>query len=101
MKLKTLRIQNLRCCKDVTIEIESMHALVGANNAGKSTILKALDFLFNPSTSKVSEEAFWKKDTTLSIRVEVLFVDLTDPEKEALGSCLKPDGSFHLARTAG
>lgn len=100
MKLKTLRIQNLRCCKDVSIELDSMHALVGANNAGKSTILKALDFLFNPSTSKVSDEAFWKKDTTLEIRVEARFVDLTDSEKEALRSCLLADDSFHFARTA-
>ena len=53
-----------------------VHALVGANNAGKSTILRALDFLFNPSTKKINEESFWNKDTTLQIRVEALFEDL-------------------------
>ncbi len=99
MKLKSLRIVNFRCCKDVTIEFGSMHALVGANNAGKSTILRALDFLLNPSATKISEESFWHKDTSLEIRIEGLFVDLTDEEKAALAPCPRPDGAFHLART--
>jgi len=99
MKLKRLWIKNFRCCCDVVIEVESMHALVGANNAGKSTILRALDLLFNPSTSKVNEESFWHKDTSREIRIEGLFVDLKPQERTALDSCLKPDGTFHLART--
>jgi len=44
MKVKWLHIKNYRSCKDVRIDFSSMHALVGANNAGKSTILRALDF---------------------------------------------------------
>jgi len=77
-----------------------MHALVGANNSGKSTILKALDFLFNPSTSKINEECFWAKDTSQQIRVEGLFIDLLPNEITALGSAIRPDGTFFLARTA-
>lgn len=100
MRLKTLRIVNFRCCKDVTVEFGAMHALVGANNAGKSTILRALEFLLNPSTAKVSDEAFWHKDTRSQIRVEGLFVDLTADESRALEPCLRPDGTFLLARTA-
>jgi len=99
MKLKTLRILNFRCCKEVTIELGSMHALVGANNAGKSTILKALDLLFNPSTSKISDESFWDRNTNLTIRIEAVFVDLTASEKSALENNLRPDGTFHFART--
>jgi hypothetical protein len=33
MKLKRVHIKNYRSCKDVPIEIGSMQALVGANNA--------------------------------------------------------------------
>ena len=58
MKLKTLRIRNFRCYKSIEIQVDSMHALVGSNNAGKSTVLHALDFLFNPSTKKINEESF-------------------------------------------
>lgn len=100
MRLTYLRIQNFRACKDITLEIGGMHALVGANNAGKSSMLRALDFLFNPSTKSLNEESFWNKDTSLEIRVEAIFTDLTDKEKEALGAYLKADETFHMARSA-
>lgn len=100
MKLTQLRIRNFRSCRDVSLEIGNMHALVGANNAGKSTVLRALDFLFNPSIKSLNEESFWNKDTTTEIRVEAVFSELTDNEKEALNACLKPDGTFHMARSA-
>lgn len=100
MKLTQLRIQNFRACCDVSLQIGSMHALVGANNAGKSTVLRALDFLFNPSTKSLNEESFWNKDTTLEIRVEAIFSELADHEIESLSAYLKPDGTFHMARSA-
>lgn len=100
MKMASLRVLNFRCCKEVEIKIQSMHALVGANNAGKSTILRALDFFFNPAAGKISEESFWCTDTTLEIRVEVHFVDLTPEEKETMRGYLKADSTFHMARTA-
>ncbi|MGC7846856.1 ATP-dependent nuclease [Desulforudis sp. 1088] len=100
MRLTHLRIRNFRSCRDVTLEIGEMHALVGANNAGKSSVLRALDFLFNPSTKSLNEESFWNKDTSLEIRVEAIFSDLTDKEKESLDAYLKADGTFHMARSA-
>lgn len=100
MRLTHLRIQNFRSCRDITLEIGGMHALVGANNAGKSSVLRALDFLFNPSTKSLNEEAFWNKDTNLEIRVEAIFSDLTEKEQEALAAYLKADGTFHMARSA-
>jgi len=58
MRLTSLRILNFRSCREVSFEISGMHALVGANNAGKSSVLRALDFLFNPSTRTLNEESF-------------------------------------------
>ncbi len=100
MKLTHLRIVNFRSCRDMTLDIGGLHALVGANNAGKSSVLRALDFLFNPSTKTLTEESFWNKDTKQEIRVEAVFSDLTDKETETLAAYLKPDGSFHIARSA-
>ncbi|MFO8089101.1 MAG: ATP-dependent endonuclease [Desulfatiglandaceae bacterium] len=100
MKLIQLRIQNFRSCRNISLEIGGMHALVGANNAGKSTVLRALDFLFNPSSKSLNEESFWNKDTGLEIRVEAIFSDITAKEKESLNAYLKPDGTFHMARSA-
>ena len=100
MKLTYLRIKNFRSCQDVELQIDAMHALVGANNAGKSSVLRALDFLFNPSTKSLTEESFWNKDTSLEIRVEAVFSDLSDKENESLGPYLKTDGTFNMARSA-
>ena len=86
MKLTHLHIKNFRACRDIELDLGNMHALVGANNAGKSTILRALEFLFNPSTKTLSEESFWNKDTTLEIRVEGVFSELSEKEKEALSA---------------
>ena len=99
MQLSRVRIENYRSCKQVDLEISSMHALVGANNAGKSSVLRALDLLFNPTVGKIDEETFWNRDTSLTIRVEALFSELTPTETEALDGYLRPDGSFHMART--
>lgn len=100
MKLAQLRIKNYRSCKDLPIDVGEMHALVGANNSGKSSILRALDFLFNPSVSKIDEEAFWNGDTSLEIWIEAVFSDLSGTEEESLGAYLRPDGTFHMARSA-
>jgi putative ATP-dependent endonuclease of OLD family len=100
MKLTKIRILSYRSCKDISLGIDSMHALVGANNAGKSSVLRSLEFLFNPSTKALNEESFWNKDTDLEIRVEAVFSDLTVKEKEALSPYLNKDGTFHMARTA-
>ena len=100
MKLKTLRIRNFRCYKSIEIDVDSMHAMVGINGAGKSTVLRAMDFLFNPSSKRVNEESFYFKDPALRIEVEGVFVDLNADEHQALSPYLRPDGSFQLMRTA-
>ena len=99
MNLKWVHIENYRSCKDIPLEFGSMHALVGANNSGKSNIIRALDFLFNPSITNIDKESFWNGDTSRIIRVEALFDNLTDPETKELKGYLRPEGTFHIART--
>lgn len=100
MKLRKLRISNFRCFDEIDLEIASMHALVGVNNAGKSTILKAIDFMLNPSSKKINEECFCRGRTTLSIEVEGLFDGLSSEEQALLASYLRPDGMFQFKRSA-
>lgn len=101
MKLRWVHIKNYRSCKNVRINVDSMQALVGANNAGKSSIIRALDFLFNPSTTKVDEETFWNCDSEQQIWIEAFFNELSDAEKEdeKLKPFLRPDDTFHIARS--
>ncbi|MEI7902693.1 MAG: AAA family ATPase [bacterium] len=94
MRLAHLRIRNFRSCKDVTLDIGGMHALADANNAGKSTVLRALDFLFSPSAKSLNEESFWNKDTSLEIRVEGVFSFLIrDPLLHVLADGSQPESS--------
>jgi len=99
MKLEQFKISNFRNAKAVTIACGSCHAIVGSNNAGKSTLLRALDLFFNPSKRRISEESFWNKDTTKEIRVEGVFGELSADEQEKLKAYLRADGRFQLART--
>jgi hypothetical protein len=48
MKLKRLRLRNFRCFKEeIYIDFEDITALVGKNDAGKSTLMDALDIFLN------------------------------------------------------
>jgi len=50
MRLVELRLRNYRCYKDeISIRFDDLTALVGKNDAGKSTIMEALDIFFNES----------------------------------------------------
>lgn len=100
MRLTYVRIQNFKSCRNVELNISGLHALVGSNNAGKSNILHALDFLFNPSVKKLSEDSFWNRRTDLEIRIEAIFTDLDELEKKKLDSYLTSEGAFHIAREA-
>lgn len=88
MKLKSLRIQNLRSIKDETIEFDDYTCLVGPNGSGKSNVLCALNIFFrevdNAATDMASLtiEDFHCKDTSQAIEVTVTFVDLNDEAKE-------------------
>lgn len=100
MRLSYVRILNFKSCRKVEINVSGLHALVGSNNAGKSNILHALDFLFNPSVKKLSEDSFWNKRTDLAIRVEAVFTDFDEIEKQKLDPYLTSEGCFHIAREA-
>lgn len=48
MKLEKLTIKNYRCYKDETVfKVDDLNCLIGKNDAGKSTIMEALDAFFN------------------------------------------------------
>ena len=54
MRLKAIKIKNFRSYVDeVTITIDDLTAIVGKNDAGKSTILEALEVFFNNDLIKI------------------------------------------------
>ena len=96
MRLATLRIQNFRSFKDETINIDDYTCLVGANGAGKSTVLAALNVFFRersaPTNVEVlSEEDFHNKDTRHPIKITAAFENLSDDAAKKFAHYLRQD----------
>lgn len=82
MRLKSVSLKNFRCFSEETIEFDNYTALVGANNAGKSAVLGAINIFFrsNPKSIPLTLDDFYKRlfDRTLEIRLT--FSELTEEE---------------------
>lgn len=84
MKLHTLKISGLRRLQDATIRFGDATFLIGANNTGKSTVFKAIDYLLSarkilPSTeyfSTMDPETSETKPVVTSIVLEAEFREL-------------------------
>jgi len=88
MIIKSVRIKNLRAYVDETVNFDTYTCLVGANGAGKSTVLCALNIFFREtessatSLSNLEKEDFHSGNTAEPIEITVTFGDLS-PEAEA------------------
>ncbi len=83
MRISEVRVSNFRCLGDVRMSLGDVTALIGANGAGKSSLLSALDWFFHggelepeDTTGACSEDP---------IVVQVTFADLNDEDRDALG----------------
>lgn len=78
MKISEIYIKNFRSIKEETIVFpdSGILALVGANNAGKSNILKAInnilgDTWFGKDKAEISD--YYNKDSTNNIKIKITF----------------------------
>ncbi|MFY9345057.1 MAG: AAA family ATPase [Planctomycetota bacterium] len=62
--IQTLHIENYRCLRDVTLGLEPLTVLVGANASGKSSVFSALKF--DPTA-----DDHWARNRAAEIRVSV------------------------------
>lgn len=72
--IKEIYIKNFRSIKELSFEPKKLNAIVGANSAGKTNILKALDLIIGEgwtTKAKVAKELF--NDTARPILIEVKF----------------------------
>ena len=91
MRITNLKIKNYRSLKNIELYPESILALVGKNNSGKSNILMALKLFFESSIKLVSEESFHNHCIKEPIEICTTFEDLTEWEKEKFQSYLNYD----------
>lgn len=82
MRLCELRIRNLRAIKDSgSVAFCGLQALIGENNAGKSTVLIAVESLMSSGAGGISQSDF--NDADAEMIVSGTFAHLT-PHEEAL-----------------
>ena len=84
MTLKSLRIENFRSFRDGTIQFDDYTCLVGANGAGKSTVLAALNVFFvnheapHLTPLELQRDDFHFRDTSSPVRLTLTFEDLSE-----------------------
>lgn len=75
MKLKSMTVANFRCYKSpLTVTFDDLTALIGRNDAGKSTLLDALDVFFNDKALDKNDAS--KGGVAKAVTVTCVFWDL-------------------------
>lgn len=88
MRIAAVTIRNYRSLKDVTLQVDDYGAFIGANGAGKSSVLYALDWFFNGTPLTEIDVHGCKEGGVLepgaTVEVDVTFTDLTDTDRARL-----------------
>ena len=74
--ISKILIENFRSIKKLEIGLENYCTFIGANNAGKSNILRALNLILGegwPTDKSFTEDDFYEKDTRNIIEIRVGF----------------------------
>jgi len=98
-KIKKLIIKNFGCigANEVTVDIDKIVVLVGANNAGKSTILRAFEVVTD--CLKLEQDDFHNKQVKPESFPEVQVYSLaTEETKPGDEWCLEQDDGMLLVR---
>lgn len=78
MKISHLTISNLRSVANMNLSFSKVTTLIGGNNAGKSTVLRALQIFFEPAP-KMDDDDFHNREAP-EILVTIEFKDFTPAE---------------------
>ncbi len=105
MKLARLRVRNLRCYQEeTTIDFDDFTALVGQNDAGKSTILDALALFFDELKPDGDDASVAGDKSDLRVICEFsdlpgsIVIDADHPTSLAAEKLLNADGRLEIHR---
>ena len=105
MKLRELKIKNFRGYQQETaLRIDELTVLIGRNDAGKSSLLDALDIFFNDAT--ISQEDACVAGDASDVRISCAFSELPDqivldeqhPSSLQAEFLLRKDGLFEVCK---
>lgn len=87
MQIQSLHVKNFRCLKDAKITFENLTTLIGGNNAGKSTFLKAIEYFFE-AAPKLTANDFSLKSIDEDIEITIEFKNFTPDEISEFGNAI-------------
>lgn len=83
MKLSKIVIRNLRGISELSLNTFDYTTLIGPNNSGKSTIIRAIEILLNQEKPEISE---WKQNAgNTPIEIEGIFDHIEQWERDVSG----------------
>jgi predicted ATP-dependent endonuclease of OLD family len=91
MLIDYVEVKNYRSLLSEKLYLENLTALVGANGAGKSTFLKALE-IFYASAQTIKQDDYYNKDSSSHISISVAYKNLSDEAKELFSPYLQDGG---------
>jgi putative ATP-dependent endonuclease of the OLD family len=90
MQIDNIQIKNFRAISELEVHFSTLTKLVGANNAGKSTVLSAIELFFDPAP-KLTELDHHKREVSNPISITMEFKDFTPSEKEEFSTAIIDD----------
>ncbi len=86
MKLSALQIRNFGCIDEngITVKIDNIVVLIGPNNVGKTTVLKAYE-VFRNASNPLSIEDFYQNNESNPVEIAGIFGEINDNDKLQIG----------------
>ncbi|HEY1747142.1 MAG TPA: AAA family ATPase [Xanthobacteraceae bacterium] len=81
MQLKAVSVKNFRSIRNVSVNVSDQMAIVGGNGAGKSSVLRAIDRFFSPSTN-VELDDFFARQVSAPIEIGLTFTNFSESERK-------------------
>ncbi|WP_297002460.1 MULTISPECIES: ATP-dependent nuclease [unclassified Thalassospira] len=97
MRISSITIENYRAVQRQKVELGDLTAFVGANGAGKSTVLKALDLFYATKAPAIAPDDFFNRNTNKPISKTVEYRDFSADEQREFQSKIK-DGKMAVTR---
>ncbi len=86
MRIEKLAVKNLRSIRELSVGFDEVTALLGGNNAGKSTVLRALELFFEAAPRLSLDDYHNRGDDDVEVIVE--FGSLVPAELEEFGTAV-------------
>ncbi|WP_373568633.1 AAA family ATPase [Paracoccus actinidiae] len=96
MQLSSISIRNYRSIRALDVDFCEVTSLLGSNNAGKSSILRALQIFFE-AAPKLNDDDYYHRRAE-GIRISVVFKNLVPAEIAEFGAAVS-NGVLSVTRT--